>query len=47
MAFASAAYGAAQAVSGPLFTCAAYLGAVMRPEPRGLAGAALALALAA
>lgn len=39
-----AGYGAAQAVPGPLFTFAAYLGAVQTPEPNGLAGAALALA---
>ena len=39
-----AGYGAAQAVPGPLFTFAAYLGAVMEPRPNGLAGAALALA---
>jgi chromate transporter len=39
-----AGYGAAQAVPGPLFTFAAYLGFVMRPEPNGLAGATLALA---
>jgi chromate transporter len=38
-----AGYGAAQAVPGPLFTFAAYLGAVMRPEPNGLLGAAIAL----
>lgn len=38
-----AGYGAAQAVPGPLFTFAAYLGAVVRPEPHGLAGAALGL----
>ncbi|HET7849694.1 MAG TPA: chromate efflux transporter [Pseudolabrys sp.] len=38
-----AGYGAAQAVPGPLFTFAAYLGAVMRPEPNGIAGAAIAL----
>lgn len=38
-----AGYGAAQAVPGPLFTFAAYLGAVMRPEPDGVPGAALAL----
>lgn len=38
-----AGYGAAQAVPGPLFTFAAYLGAVMQPDPNGLAGAALAL----
>ena len=39
-----AGYGAAQAVPGPLFTFAAYLGAVMGPRPNGWAGAALALA---
>ncbi len=39
-----AGYGAAQAVPGPLFTFSAYLGAVMGPAPRGLAGAGLALA---
>jgi len=38
-----AGYGAAQAVPGPLFTFAAYLGAAMEPAPGGLAGAALAL----
>jgi chromate transporter len=38
-----AGYGAAQAVPGPLFTFAAYLGAVMGPWPNGWAGAALAL----
>jgi chromate transporter len=38
-----AGYGAAQAVPGPLFTFAAYLGAVMQPKPNGWAGAALAL----
>ncbi|HKC97359.1 MAG TPA: chromate efflux transporter [Methylomirabilota bacterium] len=38
-----AGYGAAQAVPGPLFTFAAYLGAVMGPRPNGLAGAGLAL----
>ncbi len=38
-----AGYGAAQAVPGPLFTFAAYLGAVMGPEPHGLAGAAICL----
>lgn len=38
-----AGYGAAQAVPGPLFTFAAYLGAVVRPHPNGLAGAALGL----
>lgn len=36
-------YGAAQAVPGPLFTFAAYLGAAMGPEPSGIPGAALAL----
>jgi chromate transporter len=30
-------------VPGPLFTFAAYLGAVVAPEPHGLAGAALGL----
>jgi chromate transporter len=38
-----AGYGLAQAVPGPLFTFAAYLGAVMGPPPNGPAGAALAL----
>lgn len=38
-----AGYGAAQAVPGPLFTFAAYLGAVLGPAPHGIAGAALAL----
>ena len=38
-------YGAAQAVPGPLFTFATFLGAVMKPEPNGLTGAALALVL--
>ena len=38
-----AGYGAAQAVPGPLFTFAAYLGAVMGPAPSGVVGAALAL----
>jgi chromate transporter len=38
-----AGYGAAQAVPGPLFTFAAYLGAVMGPEPNGWAGAFLTL----
>jgi chromate transporter len=36
-----AGYGAAQAVPGPLFTFAAYLGAVMGPEPNGWFGAIL------
>jgi chromate transporter len=39
-----AGYGAAQAVPGPLFTFAAYLGAAMSPQPNGPAGAGLALA---
>jgi len=39
-----AGYGAAQAVPGPLFTFAAYLGAVLEPAPNGIVGAALALA---
>nr|WP_245443195.1 chromate efflux transporter [Labrys okinawensis] len=38
-----AGYGLAQAVPGPLFTFAAYLGAVMAPAPNGIAGALLAL----
>jgi chromate transporter len=38
-----AGYGAAQAVPGPLFTFAAYLGAVAGPSPHGVAGAALGL----
>jgi chromate transporter len=38
-----AGYGAAQAVPGPLFTFAAYLGAVMGPEPNGVPGATLCL----
>jgi chromate transporter len=38
-----AGYGAAQAVPGPLFTFAAYLGAVMGPQPNGVAGATLCL----
>ncbi len=38
-----AGYGAAQAVPGPLFTFAAYLGAVLGPEPNGIVGATLAL----
>lgn len=38
-----AGYGAAQAVPGPLFTFAAYLGAVTTSGPTGLAGAAVAL----
>jgi len=39
-----AGYGAAQAIPGPLFTFAAYLGAIAAPEPNGVAGAAIALA---
>jgi chromate transporter len=38
-----AGYGAAQAVPGPLFTFAAYLGAASAAPPGGWAGAALAL----
>ncbi len=38
-----AGYGAAQAVPGPLFTFAAYLGAVMGSAPTGITGAGLAL----
>jgi len=38
-----AGYGAAQAVPGPLFTFAAYLGAVVNANPHGIAGAALGL----
>ena len=38
-----AGYGAAQAVPGPLFTFAAYLGTVMRPPPNGWIGAAICL----
>jgi chromate transporter len=38
-----AGYGAAQAVPGPLFTFAAYLGAVASVPPGGVAAAALAL----
>jgi chromate transporter len=36
-------YGLAQAVPGPLFAFAAYLGAAMEPPPSGIAGAAIAL----
>ena len=36
-------YALAQAVPGPLFTFAAYLGAILRPGPNGVGGAALAL----
>ncbi|NSY70466.1 chromate efflux transporter [Agrobacterium tumefaciens] len=38
-----AGYGATQAVPGPLFTFAAYLGAVVGPQPNGVAGAVIAL----
>jgi chromate transporter len=38
-----AGYGAAQAVPGPLFTFAAYLGTVMQQPPNGVAGGLLAL----
>ncbi len=38
-----AGYGAAQAVPGPLFTFAAYLGAVAGLAPNGILGAAIAL----
>ena len=38
-----AGYGAAQAVPGPLFTFAAYLGTVMEPKPNGWIGASLCL----
>jgi chromate transporter len=37
-------YGAAQAVPGPLFTFAAYLGAVMNGQPNGVLGALICLA---
>ncbi len=37
-----AGYGAAQAIPGPLFTFAAYLGAVVATQPHGLLGAAVA-----
>ena len=37
-------YGAAQAVPGPLFSFAAYLGAVMIVQPNGLLGALICLA---
>ncbi|GGA19803.1 chromate efflux transporter [Neptunicoccus cionae] len=37
-----AGYGAAQAVPGPLFTFAAYLGAVLNPQPNGITGAIIA-----
>jgi chromate transporter len=38
-----AGYGLAQAVPGPLFTFAAYLGAAMSPTPNGVLGSAIAL----
>jgi chromate transporter len=38
-----AGYGAAQAVPGPLFTFAAFLGAVLHPGPSGVVGAGIAL----
>lgn len=38
-----AGYGAAQAVPGPLFTFAAYLGTIMGPQPHGWVGATLCL----
>lgn len=38
-----AGYGAAQAVPGPLFTFAAYLGAMMGPDPNGWQGALLCI----
>jgi chromate transporter len=38
-----AGYGAAQAIPGPLFTFAAFLGAVAEPSPHGVTGAALGL----
>jgi chromate transporter len=38
-----AGYGAAQSMPGPLFTFAAYLGAVMGPSPNGIVGAVVAV----
>ncbi len=38
-----AGYGAAQALPGPLFTFAAYLGAIMGPEPNGWLGGVICL----
>src|SRR6266700_8432289 len=38
-----AGYGAAQAVPGPLFTFAAFLGTVTNPPPNGLLGALICL----
>jgi chromate transporter len=37
-----AGYGAAQAIPGPLFTFASYLGAAMTPQPNGILGAVIA-----
>lgn len=38
-----AGYGLAQAIPGPLFSFAAYLGAALKPKPHGLPGGILAL----
>jgi chromate transporter len=38
-----AGYGAAQAIPGPMFTFATYLGVVMRPEPSGWLGGIICL----
>jgi chromate transporter len=38
-----AGYGAAQGIPGPLFSFAAYLGAIVQPSPHGLPGAGLGL----
>jgi chromate transporter len=38
-----AGYGLTQAIPGPIFTFAAYLGAVMQPSPNGIVGSAIAL----
>ena len=38
-----AGYGAAQAIPGPLFTFAAYLGAVVTPPPHGVLGAGIGI----
>lgn len=38
-----AGYGATQAMPGPLFTFAAYLGFILQPAPNGINGAAIAL----
>jgi chromate transporter len=38
-----AGYGLTQAVPGPIFSFAAYLGAAMEPTPNGIAGSAIAL----